>query len=49
LTEANLRIVASQALPSARLATQDEPIFTDDRAPVENLINHIILRYAIGE
>lgn len=49
LTEANLRIVASQALPSARLATQDEPIFTDDRAPVENLINNIILRYAIGE
>jgi len=48
LTDANLRIVAAQALPSARLAAQESPVFTDDHAPVENLINDIILRYAIG-
>ena len=48
LTDPNLRIVAAQALPRARLATQDTPVFTDDHAPVENLINDIILRYALG-
>ena len=49
LTDVNLRIVAEQSLPSARAATQDEPVFTDNRAPVENLINDIILRYALGQ
>ena len=49
LNDANLKIVAAQSLPSARAATQDEPVFTDNRAPVENLINDIILRYAIGQ
>lgn len=49
LTDANLRIVAAQALPSVRAATQDTPVFTDNHAPVENLINDIILRYAIGK
>ncbi len=49
LTDANLRIVAAQSLPTARVATQEEPIFTDNRAPVENLINDIILRYAMGQ
>jgi len=49
LSDSNLRFVAAQALPSARVATQTEPIFTDDHAPVENLINDIILRYALGE
>lgn len=49
LSDPNLKIVAAQALPSARVATQTEPIFTDDHAPVENLINDIILRYALGE
>jgi len=49
LTDPNLRIVAAQALPTARVATQDTPIFTDDHAPVENLINDIILRYALGK
>lgn len=49
LTDANLRQVAAQSLPTARAATQTEPIFTDNHAPVENLINDIILRYAIGQ
>jgi spermidine synthase len=48
LTDPNLRIVAAQALPTARAATQDTPIFTDDHAPVESLINDIVLRYALG-
>ncbi len=49
LADPNLRIVAAQSLPTARVATQDSPVFTDDHAPVENLINDIILRYAIGQ
>lgn len=49
LGDPNLKIIAAQALPSARVATQTEPVFTDDHAPVENLINDIILRYALGE
>ena len=49
LTDANLRIVAEQSLRSARAAMQDEPVFTDNHAPVENLINDIILRYALGQ
>ncbi len=49
LTDPNLRIVAAQSLPTARVATQDTPIFTDDHAPVESLINDIILRYAMGQ
>ncbi len=44
----HLGIVAAQALPTARVATQTSPVYTDDRAPVENLINSIILRYAVG-
>lgn len=49
LTDANLRIVAAQALPTTRIATQETPVLTDDHAPVENLIHSIILRYAIGQ
>jgi spermidine synthase len=49
LTNANLQTVAVQALPTARVATQDATVFTDDHAPVENLINDIILRYALGQ
>ncbi len=49
LNDANLRAVAEQALPSTRAATQQEPVFTDNHAPVENLINDIILRYALGQ
>ncbi|HEX7588634.1 MAG TPA: fused MFS/spermidine synthase [Anaerolineae bacterium] len=49
LGDANLRFVAAQALPTARVATQETPIFTDDHAPVENLIDNIILRYALGQ
>jgi len=48
LADANLRIVAAQSLPTVRVATQGTPIFTDDHAPVEGLINDIILRYALG-
>jgi spermidine synthase len=48
LSDPNLQIVATQALPTARAATQESPIFSDDHAPVEKLINDIILRYAIG-
>lgn len=48
-TDANVRAVAEQALPVARVATQTEPIFTDDHAPIENLIHDIILRYALGQ
>jgi spermidine synthase len=47
--DSNLQYVANQALASARIATQTEPVFTDDHAPVENLINDIIFRYALGE
>ena len=49
LRDPNLQIVAAQALPSARIAEQTDPIFTDDHAPVENLINDIIFRYALGQ
>jgi spermidine synthase len=49
LRDPNLQIVAAQALPSARIAEQTGPIFTDDHAPVENLINDIIFRYALGQ
>ena len=48
LTDPNLRIVAGQSLPNVRVATDTGPIFTDDHAPVESLINDIILRYAMG-
>ncbi len=49
LGDPSLKIVAAQSLVTARAATQTEPIFTDDHAPVENLINDIILRYALGQ
>lgn len=48
LDDPNLRVVAAQSFATLRVATQTEPIFTDDHAPVENLINQIILRYALG-
>ncbi|MBI4788047.1 MAG: fused MFS/spermidine synthase [Chloroflexi bacterium] len=48
LRDPMLRTVAAQSLPTVRAATQTEPIFTDDHAPVESLINDIILRYAMG-
>lgn len=49
LSDPNLQIVAAQSLPTVRVATQTEPVFTDDHAPVESLINDIILRYALGQ
>ncbi len=49
LTDPALVTIAGQSLLTAREATASEPVLTDDHAPVENLINDIILRYAIGE
>lgn len=49
LRDPNLQIIAGQSLPSARAAAEESPVFTDDHAPVENLINSIILRYALGQ
>jgi spermidine synthase len=42
-----LRVVAEQSLATLRVASQTELIFTDDHAPVENLINEIILVFAL--
>jgi spermidine synthase len=44
-----LAAVAAQIANNTRIASQTEPIFTDDHAPVENLINDIILRFALGQ
>ncbi len=41
--------VAAQIANRASVATQTAPIFTDDLAPVENLINDIIFRFALGQ
>ncbi len=49
LTDPNLRLVAAQSLPNARVATSEAPIFSDDHAPVENLIHDIIFRFALGQ
>lgn len=49
LEDPSLKIVSAQALSSVRTALESEPIFTDDHAPVENLIDDIILRYALGQ
>ncbi|MBI3537734.1 MAG: fused MFS/spermidine synthase, partial [Chloroflexi bacterium] len=49
LRDPNLLFVAAQIENHARVATQTAPIFTDDHAPVENLINDIILRFALGQ
>lgn len=48
LDDPNLRVVAAQSLVSVSVAMETEPIFTDDHAPVENLINAIIFKYALG-
>lgn len=43
--------VARRAAPQARLAAPPAgtPIFTDDRAPVEQVVNALVLRYVLGE
>ncbi len=43
--------VARRAAPQARPAAPppDTPIFTDDRAPVEQVVHALVLRYALGE
>lgn len=43
-----LRYVATIATQNLRVPTQVSPVFTDDRAPVENLIDSIIFDYAFG-
>jgi len=40
--------VAARALPTARLATTAGPILTDDKAPVEQIIHGIVLRFLLG-
>lgn len=42
-----LRAVASDALNSLRLTQPGPVVFTDDRAPVEQLTNAIVLRFAL--
>jgi spermidine synthase len=48
LSDPALLTIAGQSLPTARPATATEPVLTDDHAPVENLIDDIILRYALN-
>jgi spermidine synthase len=43
-----LRYAANITLAHLRPATADQPVFTDDRAPIENLIDSIIFNYAFG-
>lgn len=48
LQNPDLRLIADQAHPSVRAADVAGPVFTDDHAPVENLIDDIILHYTLG-
>ncbi len=43
--------VARRAAPQARLArpAPGTPVFTDDRAPVEQVVHALVLRYVLGE
>ncbi len=49
LRDPRLLTIAAQIASNTRVASQTAPIFTDDHAPVENLINDIILRFALGD
>ena len=40
--------VAESALPSVRSYTQTDIVFTDDKAPVEQVIHGLIVRYVMG-
>ncbi len=43
-----LRVLATQALASLRQAEPSDLVFTDDRAPVEQLTHALALRYVLG-
>jgi len=49
LADARLRAVASRVLPLMWEVTEARAVFTDDRAPVEQIVHRIILRYVLGE
>lgn len=40
--------IARRTLPYIAVSDVIEPVFTDDRAPVEQLVHQLILRYALG-
>ena len=48
LRDPTLRYAADIAAAHLRPALADQPVFTDDRAPVENLIHSIIFDFAFG-
>jgi spermidine synthase len=48
LNDPTLRYVANIALAHLRLPQAYAPVFTDDRAPVENLIHSMIFDFAFG-
>jgi spermidine synthase len=48
LTEPNLKQLAEKMQSRAQSATRAGPIYTDDKAPVEELIHSIILDFALG-
>ncbi len=43
--------VAAKVAPAARVATPqaNTPIFTDDRAPVEQVVHALVLKYMLGD
>jgi len=43
-----LEYVAGRTLPYIEVADTSGPIFTDDKAPVEQVVHQLILRYALG-
>jgi len=47
-SEPLVKEVAASATPSLRVSTYHSQVFTDDLAPVERLIDEIILSYATG-
>ena len=48
LVDARLRALAQQALASLREPNASTRIFTDDRAPVEQMTHALVLQYALG-
>ena len=48
LTDARLQTVAQRALANLRAPGASALIFTDDRAPVEQLTHDLALRYILG-
>lgn len=49
LADARLRQVASHVMPMMWEVTEARAVFTDDRAPVEQVVHRIIFRYVLGE